>query len=397
MGIQGKVGTGMDAFSSLLASLTVSANLCVEKCASNDALLPQQESSHASDGPTSSIDPSLLQQEYLPDPGVDEQTLVDVQTRAILDLMGQTHTPTLSTTRVENSNHAVKVSYDSAPHPMTTTEEITSLGISTDKLTDTESSRNTPKINLWSSVSKDTVVHSHTSEAQHNEVMENGTEPDLLIVSKKSSTRVSLKPKTTLSLKGQIQRITLQESRFESKPKEVKDAHFEGSEPLSEPTYHLVDNGPESVSVSTDNTAETTDICHINMERAREIGERLAEQARKDLPKTVEFCLKQPAIGKVSVILSSKGEDITVRFIAEDYQASQLLESSISTLGQALNDAGLTLLGFSVSTQTGSARKGSHETTKRKRSSSPARIDTTHNEQEFQSSRWTSGVLDYIA
>ncbi|MGE5578693.1 MAG: flagellar hook-length control protein FliK [Bacillota bacterium] len=82
--------------------------------------------------------------------------------------------------------------------------------------------------------------------------------------------------------------------------------------------------------------------------RAREISETLLRESLKRLPRSVELRLDPPQLGSVTALLSQRGQDVTVKFVAHSNEAQQMLETATKDLARALSEKGLTLTGFSV-------------------------------------------------
>jgi hypothetical protein len=80
----------------------------------------------------------------------------------------------------------------------------------------------------------------------------------------------------------------------------------------------------------------------------RALAERLREEALKRLPRTVEIRLDPPRLGSVTAVLSARGPDIAVKFVASTPEAGRALDASQGDLAKCLYEQGLTLAGFSV-------------------------------------------------
>ncbi len=87
---------------------------------------------------------------------------------------------------------------------------------------------------------------------------------------------------------------------------------------------------------------------NVSLENPETIAEILAERSNSNLPKSIEFTLDPPGLGKITVLLSSKGEQVLVKFIASFHNTHQVLVNSQDDLGQALSERGLSLTGFFV-------------------------------------------------
>jgi len=81
---------------------------------------------------------------------------------------------------------------------------------------------------------------------------------------------------------------------------------------------------------------------------ARKMAETLLRESLKRLPRSVEMRLDPPQLGSVTALLSQRGQEVTVKFIAHSNEAQRALESATEDLARALSDRGLTLTGFTV-------------------------------------------------
>lgn len=79
-----------------------------------------------------------------------------------------------------------------------------------------------------------------------------------------------------------------------------------------------------------------------------EAAEILAKAAKQDLPNSVEFKLDPPGLGRIRVVIASKGEEVCVKFFASTPGSHQALIGSEDVLAQALSEKGLSLAGFFV-------------------------------------------------
>lgn len=86
----------------------------------------------------------------------------------------------------------------------------------------------------------------------------------------------------------------------------------------------------------------------FHLDRPGEIARFLREKSRESLPKTVELRVEPAGFGRLKVLLSQRGEEVTVKFVAPSYDARRILESSAGELQRALNRHGLMLAGFGV-------------------------------------------------
>ena len=59
----------------------------------------------------------------------------------------------------------------------------------------------------------------------------------------------------------------------------------------------------------------------ISLDNVRDMAEKLREEALKRLPRSVEFRLDPPELGSVTVLLSTRGQDVAVKFIAASGEA----------------------------------------------------------------------------
>lgn len=87
---------------------------------------------------------------------------------------------------------------------------------------------------------------------------------------------------------------------------------------------------------------------HVSLENPETFARILADRSSSSLPRSVEFILDPPGLGKITVFLSSKGEQVSVKFVASSHSAHQVLVNSQNDLGQALSQKGLSLAGFFV-------------------------------------------------
>ncbi len=80
--------------------------------------------------------------------------------------------------------------------------------------------------------------------------------------------------------------------------------------------------------------------------RFEKLAEFLAEKANSRLPTSIELRLDPPSLGKMTVWLSAKGDEIVVKFVTSSYDAQQALMKSHDQLAQTLSEKGLSLAGF---------------------------------------------------
>lgn len=86
----------------------------------------------------------------------------------------------------------------------------------------------------------------------------------------------------------------------------------------------------------------------VSLSNARELAERLREEALKRLPRSVELRLDPPRLGSVTAVLTARGQEVAVKFVAQSREAMQALERSAGDLARSFSEMGLTLAGFSV-------------------------------------------------
>ncbi|MEX0974447.1 MAG: flagellar hook-length control protein FliK [Bacillota bacterium] len=115
----------------------------------------------------------------------------------------------------------------------------------------------------------------------------------------------------------------------------------------SDAGFAAVERTGEAASVdheSDDNCSQE----RLSVLDARAISETLLQESQKKLPRSVEIRLDPPELGNVTVLLSQRGQDVTVKFVAGNVEAQRMLQSATDDLGRALSDKGLSLAGFSV-------------------------------------------------
>lgn len=81
---------------------------------------------------------------------------------------------------------------------------------------------------------------------------------------------------------------------------------------------------------------------------ARKMAETLLRESLKRLPRSVEVRLDPPQLGSVTALLSQRGQEVTVKFIAHSNEAQRALQTATEDLARALSEKGLTLTGFVV-------------------------------------------------
>ncbi|HHW27730.1 MAG TPA: flagellar hook-length control protein FliK [Firmicutes bacterium] len=101
----------------------------------------------------------------------------------------------------------------------------------------------------------------------------------------------------------------------------------------------------------------------LDLTKPREIAQSLYRESLKKLPRTVELRLDPPELGKVTVLLTARGEQVAVRFLAESQEARRALAEAASDLSLALQEHGLVLTGAVV--DNGSSHTNAHEWDKR--------------------------------
>ncbi len=137
-------------------------------------------------------------------------------------------------------------------------------------------------------------------------------------------------------------RVAVTHSEFEPTPAEIG------------PTEILVDQRPvENPSIVDMATVKEVDAVGTpsqtrSLRQARAIAEELAQESLKRLPRNVELRLDPPAIGSVTALLSQRGQEVTVKFVAHTAEAQQALSDATGDLVRSLGEKGLVLTGFSV-------------------------------------------------
>jgi len=86
----------------------------------------------------------------------------------------------------------------------------------------------------------------------------------------------------------------------------------------------------------------------LSLRVARTISDTLLQESLKKLPRSVELRMDPPELGKVTVLLSQRGQDVTVKFLAGTGEGQRMLSGALSDLQRALTEKGLVLTGFSV-------------------------------------------------
>lgn len=90
------------------------------------------------------------------------------------------------------------------------------------------------------------------------------------------------------------------------------------------------------------------EVLRLDLRRCREVAESLYRESLKNLPRSIELRLDPPELGKVSVLLVSRGENVTVKFIASSQEAQRAIEQATPDLARSLQEQGLVLSGAFV-------------------------------------------------
>lgn len=116
------------------------------------------------------------------------------------------------------------------------------------------------------------------------------------------------------------------------------------------------------------------------VKNSEEVAKVLAQNRYANPSKTVEIQLDPPNLGKVTVLLSSRGEEIAVKFITSSHETQQALANSQESLAQALSERGLSLSGFLVDQGMAGQRNQAHRDFSRERMASygPKQIGVSH-------------------
>jgi hypothetical protein len=99
-----------------------------------------------------------------------------------------------------------------------------------------------------------------------------------------------------------------------------------------------------------------SDLPSIDFTRAREVAATLYRESLKNLPKSLEFRLDPPELGKVTVLLTTRGDEVAVKFVVSTPGAGRVIAESTPDLSRALSEQGLLLAGTVV--DNGSADSG---------------------------------------
>ncbi len=101
-------------------------------------------------------------------------------------------------------------------------------------------------------------------------------------------------------------------------------------------------------AVAAIETGVSTEPTKALVKNSEDLAKVLAQNRYLNPSKTVEIQLDPPSLGKVTVLLSSRGEEIAVKFITSSHEAQQALANSQDGLARALSERGLSLSGFLV-------------------------------------------------
>ncbi|MGI6620444.1 MAG: flagellar hook-length control protein FliK [Bacillota bacterium] len=136
--------------------------------------------------------------------------------------------------------------------------------------------------------------------------------------------------------------------------------------------------------------------CKASVQDAGEVADTLAEAAKDGLPKTVEFRLDPPGLGRITVVVSAKGEEVCVKFIASSYGSHNVLAGSRDALAHALSQRGLVLAGFFVDHgMAGQGHGARYESQPTGRPAKPAAYDGVQEQFVIGETVISSSVLDY--
>ncbi len=101
----------------------------------------------------------------------------------------------------------------------------------------------------------------------------------------------------------------------------------------------------------------------LSLDNVRTVAETLYRESIKKLPRSVEFRMDPPELGSVTAVLSQRGQDVTVKFVAHTAEAQRVLSEGTHDLARALSEKGMALTGFSVDQgNSGSPDHGRRET-----------------------------------
>lgn len=142
----------------------------------------------------------------------------------------------------------------------------------------------------------------------------------------------------------------------EDRPTAARVGGAESEEPLPR---HLVSVNARLQSTATSLESEVSaksDLQSMDFTRAREIAATLYRESLKNLPKSLEFRLDPPELGKVTVLLTTRGEEVAVKFVVSTPGAGRVIAEATPDLSRALSEQGLFLAGTVV--DNGSADSG---------------------------------------
>lgn len=138
----------------------------------------------------------------------------------------------------------------------------------------------------------------------------------------------------------------------------------------------------------------------FTLKNPKAISDFLVKKASENLPKSVELKMNPPKLGKVTVLLSTRGDDVVVKFITQSIETQRALTEASSDLSRALSERGLTLSGFLV--DHGGAGKEPDYSSQRfsgmwgTRSRAMSQVESMAAVPE-DVVRWTTSLLDYKA
>ncbi len=166
-------------------------------------------------------------------------------------------------------------------------------------------------------------------------------------------------------------------------------------EQVSEPVQHRV----LPVLDREDAGELQTEEPRLDLTKGREVAESLYRESLKNLPRSIELRLDPPELGKVSVLLVTRGEEVAVKFIAESHEALRAIEQAAPELEQALQEQGLVLTGALV--QQGSRDGRPHAEERRFVRNSGGRLGGIKSVSDVQETvgffRPRESALDYLA
>ena len=116
-------------------------------------------------------------------------------------------------------------------------------------------------------------------------------------------------------------------------------------------------------------------------------------------PRTVEMQIVEPEIGKLTVLLTSRGNDLSVRFLSPDNRIREALWETRHELYDAMSEKGLNLAGFSVESgwnSTGERAAEQRGTERTRIATVPEAVVRTELPLDFVARARASGVVDYV-